>query len=231
LRSRGHRFRNDPILDHARLLDPLPWHAQRSQAPIDGGRSMALKTLRAVGPVTGFAAIFAIVLGGSLVTAADDDEKASAEARLQNAAGEAIGRVRFLPRGSKVVVTVQVWKASPGFHGLHVHAVGDCHHEMGFVSAGGHYNTTSGYHGDHSGDLPPLLVNADGTAQATVVTDRFTITELFDADGSAVILHAARDNLAHIPNRYWSDAGYPGPDPVTLATGDAGSRVACGVVQ
>jgi Cu-Zn family superoxide dismutase len=193
---------------------------------------MKSKRIGAMRPVAIFAALCAIVLGAPRVTAAADDERSSAQASLQNAEGKVVGRVRFLPRGSKVAVVVRVWDASPGFHGLHVHAVGDCQHEMGFVSAGGHFNKTTEPHGGHSGDLPPLLVNADGTAHAMAVTDRFTIADLFDQDGSAVILHALRDNLAQIPARYYSsgyDAG--GPDPITLATGDSGSRVACGVVR
>ena len=52
------------------------------------------------------------------------------------------------------------------------------------------------------------------------------MNDLFDADGSAVIVHAGPDNYANIPTRYTG----PVPDATTLATGDAGGRVACGVV-
>jgi Cu-Zn family superoxide dismutase len=86
-------------------------------------------------------------------------------------------------------------------------------------------------HGDHAGDMPPLLVTADGDAWATFVTDRFTLDELRDADGSAVMVHAGRDNLANIPPERYSAAGVPGPDATTLMTGDAGARVACGVID
>ena len=77
-----------------------------------------------------------------------------------------------------------------------------------------------------------LLVNADGTAKATVATDRFTIGQLFDADGSAVVVHAAADNFANISTRYHShDADVFGPDPTTLTAGDSGDRIGCGRVR
>jgi Cu-Zn family superoxide dismutase len=84
-------------------------------------------------------------------------------------------------------------------------------------------------HGDHAGDLPPLLVTADGRAYASFATDRFSLDSLRDVDGSAVMVHADRDNLAHIPTRY-TVGGVAGPDLTTRNTGDAGARVACGVI-
>ena len=57
-----------------------------------------------------------------------------------------------------------------------------------------------------------------------------TLAQIFDADGAAIIIHAGADNFANIPARY-SAGGVPGPDAATLATGDSGSRVACGILQ
>jgi Cu-Zn family superoxide dismutase len=122
---------------------------------------------------------------------------------------------------------------TPGFHGFHVHTTGLC--EAGaaagpFTTAGGHYTGGSTTHGDHAGDLPSLLATADGKARLGFVTDRFTLAELRAGDGSAVMIHEGRDNFANIPQRYVS-GGVPGPDATTLATGDAGTRAVCGVID
>ncbi len=77
---------------------------------------------------------------------------------------------------------------------------------------------------------PVLLVQSDGHAEQEFDTDRFRLRQLFDRDGSAVIVHAGRDNYANIPERYHSHTeNVFGPDSATLATGDAGARFACGV--
>jgi Cu-Zn family superoxide dismutase len=149
---------------------------------------------------------------------------------LRDAAGADIGFVKLSKQGRKVIVRGEVSGLTPGFHGFHVHSVGQC--VAPFTSAGGHYNPGGTGHGAHAGDMPSLLVLADGTAQAQFASDRFAIYELFDADGSAIIVHAAADNFANIPTRYQSTTeGVFGPDSATLGTGDAGARVACGVVD
>ena len=125
----------------------------------------------------------------------------------------------------KITVTGTVKGVAPGFHGFHVHAIGKCERPS-FTSAGGHFAAPGQRHGAHAGDLPPLLVTRDGTASAAFETDRFTIAQLRDADGSAVMVHAGPDNFANIPTRY-----APAPDQETLDTGDSGARVACGVVK
>ena len=103
---------------------------------------------------------------------------------------------------------------------------------MPFGSAGGHWNPTAVGHGSHTGDMPSLLIRANGKAHAEFETDRFAVSELLDADGSAVILHAGRDNFANIPSVYSSgEPPVTGPNAATLGTGDAGGRYACGVVQ
>lgn len=150
----------------------------------------------------------------------------SAVARLYSTSGQAVGTVNFTEQRDGVVsVRVRVNDLPPGFHGFHIHSVGQC--TPPFTSAGGHLAFPGQVHNDHAGDLPVLLVNADGTAQARFTTDRFTLQNLFDADGSALIIHANRDNYANIP----TDRYDPDPDAITLATGDAGGRIACGVIE
>jgi superoxide dismutase, Cu-Zn family len=129
---------------------------------------------------------------------------------------------------NRVLVTAVAQGLTPGFHGFHIHTNGICDPTVGFTSAGGHFNPANVPHPGHAGNFPVLLVQQDGTAQAAVVTDRFKVA---DVNGRAVIIHAGADNLANIPNRYVQAAtGTPGPDAATLATGDAGARVACGLV-
>jgi len=158
-----------------------------------------------------------------------DGRGSSATATLRDAAGNVVGRVVLGTTGDSVVVAARVGTATPGFHGFHVHAVGVC--QPPFTTAGGHHNPGGTTHGNHAGDMPVLLVQGDGGATTAFETDRFTVDSLFDADGSAVIVHFDEDNYANIPSRYVSsETGLPGPDAATLATGDAGGRFACGVV-
>lgn len=149
----------------------------------------------------------------------------SAEAKLYDTVGNQVGKARLTQEGSgNVAVHVHVHDLPPGFHGFHVHAVGEC--SAPFTSAGGHFDLNGHTHRDHSGDLPVLLVGTDGTAHAKYKTDRFAVADLFDGDGSAFIIHAAPDNYANIPERYAA-----APDATTLATGDSGARIACGVIE
>lgn len=147
----------------------------------------------------------------------------TAKAELRNAKGEMVGTPTLAQEPDGVRVTVAASNLPAGFHGFHVHAVGKC--EAPFTSAGGHFNPGGQNHAHHAGDLPNLLVNADGRASMVVKTARFKVEDLFDADGSALIIHADPDNHANIPSRY-----RPDPDAATLATGDAGGRIACGVI-
>ena len=149
-----------------------------------------------------------------------------AQAKIYNLAHQQIGTARFVQLGQDTVtVQVRVRHLPPGFHGFHLHAVGEC--VAPFASAGGHFDRGSHHHGHHSGDLPVLLVQDDGTANALFTTDRFDVADLFDANGSALMIHAEPDNYANIPLRYATT----GPDAMTLSTGDSGGRIACGVVE
>jgi Cu-Zn family superoxide dismutase len=149
-----------------------------------------------------------------------------ASATLVDATGETVGRVwmREDRRDDIVYLEARLRDLPPGFHGFHIHTVGLCD-APSFTTAGGHFNPTGATHGNHAGDLPSLLVTQDGEATLATATDRFSLADLRDADGSAVMVHSGPDNFANIPARYG------GPDEETLSTGDAGSRLACGVVR
>ncbi|MDQ2635663.1 MAG: superoxide dismutase family protein, partial [Actinomycetota bacterium] len=96
--------------------------------------------------------------------------------------------------------------------------------------AGGHLHAR-GQGGAHpaAGDLTPVEVRSDGSARLVATSDAFTLEDLRSSQGSALMLHELPDNFANIPPRYTVN-GVPGPDAETLATGDAGSRIACGVL-
>lgn len=133
--------------------------------------------------------------------------------------------------GGFATVTVETTTAGelqPGFHGLHIHQVGTC--EGDFTSAGGHFQAEG--HSGHpsSGDLSSLQVRSDGSAKLVTTTDAFTAEELLAGAKTAIVIHEKADNFGNIPaEKYQQVNGTPGPDQQTLATGDAGGRVACGV--
>src|SRR5688500_12526939 len=189
-------------------------------------------------------AISASLLAGlallPVASAMADDSRRDARAVVRDVNGTFLGVVSLQPSGGKLTVSGRLSGLTQGFHGFHVHAVGRCDPQavdpatgnvVPFFTAGGHLNPGGATHGRHVGDLPVLYVSADGTARSSVDTDALTLAAIFDADGAAVIVHALPDNLAHIPTRYTAaGATAPGPDAATLATGDAGGRVACGVI-
>jgi superoxide dismutase, Cu-Zn family len=188
-----------------------------------------------------FAISASLLAGLALVPAASavaDDSRRDARAVVRDVNGTFLGVVNLSPSGGKLTVSGRLGGLTQGFHGFHVHTTGRCDpnavdpasgNVVPFFTAGGHLNPGGAVHGRHVGDLPVLYVSADGTARSSVDTDALTLAAIFDADGAAVIIHALPDNLANIPTRY-SAAGVAGPDAATLATGDSGGRVACGVI-
>jgi Cu-Zn family superoxide dismutase len=144
-----------------------------------------------------------------------------ATAELKNARGEVVGAASFWEDAGGVRLVATVKRIAPGKHGFHIHAVGRCD-PPDFTTAGGHFNPEGKQHGlknprgPHAGDLPNLEVGADGTGRLGHVTRLVTLgagrPSLFDADGSALVLHADPD------------------DDVTDPAGNAGARIACGLI-
>jgi Cu-Zn family superoxide dismutase len=148
---------------------------------------------------------------------------ASAQAALQPAKDTPgfSGRVIFYQAGSQVRVVADVTGVSPpGNHGFHVHENGKCERDPGkdFASAGGHFNPAGTPHAcpdaasHHAGDLGNIVINADGTGHVDVTTSALSLSGASSVVGRAVILHAAPD------------------DCTTQPTGNAGGRLACGVI-
>jgi len=192
------------------------------------------RTIFCVGAV----AILLLVASAVLLPAEGRSNKGkrAANVTLYNSEGDKVGRAKLKTIGDgETRVQARINRAAPEFHGFHIHEIGECDPNAPggpFMSAGGHLALPGQTHGAHSGDLPSLLVMEDGTAHLEFVTDRFEVKDLHDSDGSAVMVHAGRDNFANILDRYVSTtSGLPGPDQATLNTGDAGSRYACGVIE
>jgi Cu-Zn family superoxide dismutase len=188
------------------------------------------------------ATFVAAAIGGAVaigtVTGSASGDGWEGVAVLRDAAGNQVGKVKFEgdENGTAVKVNVHgITERLDGYHGLHLHAndgAGQCDPAAAngpFTDVGGHWNPTMLDHGSHAGDLPSLQVLLDGSGSARSVTGRF---EPGDIGGRAVILHAGPDNFGNIPPRYTT--GQPpiaGADAATKATGDAGGRIACGIVE
>lgn len=166
----------------------------------------------------------AFVAGGVFLFSVIAASQASAEmakAELYNAQGEKVGMATLMERSGEVTIALQVVKLPPGTHGFHIHAVGKCE-PPGFTSAGGHFNPYGKKHGLkgpeglHAGDLRNLEVRPDGTGIAIRVASLVTlgpgVNSLFHPEGTALVIHAEQD------------------DYVTDPAGNAGTRIACGVI-
>ena len=215
-RHSGGRHRRGPVTGHKAASKLAGWHR-----------------IAAAGIGTGIAAVSFLALSSPAGAA-----QPLAKAKLVDATGTQIGQVTFKGMG-KYAERIKVDINAPnalnlvGFHALHIHTIGTC--VAPFTSAGGHLNPDNAVHGAHEGDLPSVLLTPDGQASAEFETARINIESLFDADGSAVVLHQGPDNFANIPPRYQfidpTSGPVAGPDATTSSTGDAGGRYACGVVE
>ena len=173
--------------------------------------------------------------------AAASGEKLTAQLKMADGTAVATADIEFT--GGFATVTVETTtpgKLTPGFHGLHIHSVGKCEPNSvapsggapgDFLSAGAHFQKAGHTAHPASGDLASLQVRQDGTAKLVTTTDAFTAEDLLGGAKTAIIIHEKADNFANIPpDRYQQINGNPPPDETTLATGDAGKRVACGVI-
>ncbi|HET6735452.1 superoxide dismutase[Cu-Zn] [Mycobacterium sp.] len=179
--------------------------------------------------------------GGHGGSEAASGEKLTAQLKMADGTTVATADIEFANGYATVTVkTTAAGELTPGFHGLHIHSVGKCEANSvaptggapaDFNSAGGHFQVPG--HAGHpaSGDLTSLQVREDGSAQLVTTTNAFTAEELLAGAKTAIIIHEKADNFANIPpERYQQVNGNPPPDETTLATGDAGKRVACGVI-
>lgn len=206
--------------------------------------------LRIGGVAMGVAAL--CLVGGSFLGGAGAGVKATpaavtARAVLYDAAGNAMGNVTYSQRNGYVLVRASVHGLAPGFHGFHIHANNDPANGDGciadpnqpsntwFLSVDGHYRLGSEIHGAHQGDMPVLLMNGSDTGDSTAIerfrSDRFNVADIL---GRAIVVHALADNFANVPVGTNADQYTPNSEDATKktqATGNAGDRLLCGIVQ
>lgn len=157
------------------------------------------------------------LLGGIALSACGGQPEGpapGARAELRNAGGDVVGNAILFQSGNDVVVRASVNIDGSIARGFHIHETGRC--EAPFESAGGHFNPTDREHGflnpdgSHAGDITNIVTN--GTTQDHTRKD-LQLESLFDADGSALVVHASQD------------------DYKTNPSGNSGARIACGVIS
>lgn len=143
----------------------------------------------------------------------------TATAAMSGSDGEPMGEVTIIQAPRGLLIQARLTGVPEGWHGFHIHETGSCAPD--FSAAGGHYDPTGIGHGvlheggHHPGDTVNIYAHADGVANADQYTVDATlgagVTTLFDADGSAIIVHEGPDSYGEAPG--------------------AGARIACGVIS
>ena len=141
--------------------------------------------------------------------------------KLVDARNDSIGTATLSPAPAGVTIAIAVKGLSPGEHAIHVHGTAKCEGPA-FTSAGGHFNPDQKQHGmnnaqgPHAGDMPNFMVDSTGRSSATVVAPGITLGDgprsVFTGGGTAVVIHEKADDMRSDP------------------AGNAGARVACGVI-
>ena len=180
-------------------------------------------TRRSITSILALFVLAACASQGSAVSSASLSPVGDPVASVRDAAGRELGVLTVSERDGGLLVKGTLRGLPPGTHGIHLHGVGIC--EPPFTSAGGHWNPPSvagkqhGFdnpNGPHAGDMRNILVASDSSVVVNVHTAAGTLrgaNGLLDADGAAVVVHAAGDDYRTDP------------------AGNSGPRVACGVVR
>lgn len=143
-----------------------------------------------------------------------------AQATLKDPDGKEVGHATLIASQGGVLISLDLTAVPAGERAIHIHAVGKCEPPK-FESAGPHFNPEQHEHGvmnpkgAHAGDMPNLHVPESGKLQIEILNSAVSLTEasLLDADGAAIVIHAKPDDYKTDP------------------AGDAGDRIACGVIR
>jgi superoxide dismutase, Cu-Zn family len=175
-----------------------------------------------VSGVRALAASLALLMLAGCASMSPSATGTTATAELRNVGGQPVGTATFAQVDDVVRIVIEAQGLPAGIKGVHIHEVGACEGPT-FSSAGGHFNPLGKQHGSlnpqgpHAGDLASITIGADGKGRMETTTQLITLgsgsTSLFDANGSALIVHAAPDDFRTDP------------------TGNSGARIACGVIS
>src|SRR5262249_9176973 len=165
-------------------------------------------------------AVALAILAASWLSLAPIESAETPRVIIKNTSGEKVGDASFRDSRDGVKVSAAFTDLPPGQHAIHVHAVGRC--EPPFESAGGHFNPGQRQHGrdnpqgPHAGDMPNLEVSDRKEGSIEIVLKGVSLdngpNRLLDADGASLVVHERGD------------------DYVTDPAGNAGRRIACGVI-
>ncbi|MBH0238369.1 superoxide dismutase family protein [Methylobrevis albus] len=164
----------------------------------------------------------AVLLSGSALAQDAEETQATRSASFVDAGGQANGTAEITAAAAGgVLIKLEVTGLPAGqWVAFHVHETGQCDHATGHESAGGHFNPGGAEHGyqsangPHAGDMPNQYVGADGALRAEVHNAAVTLDDGETAiAGRALMIHAKPDDYSSQPS------------------GDAGDRLACGVIE
>lgn len=164
--------------------------------------------------------VMAVVLGVS-VFVVGQAASGTKQVELKDSKGQSVGTARIKPAEKGVVVELELRNLPPGEHAVHFHEAAKCE-APAFTSAGAHFNPAARKHGlensegHHNGDMPNITVADDGTAKATLRNADVTLgpgsNSVYANGGTSLMIHEKADDMKSDP------------------AGNAGGRIACGVV-